>query len=157
MLYTAAQPFTPHEYAQNITRLRPSGIITASPAIAEAAFDFYDAPALELPRAQLRGVTRVYQVCGHSMDDGSEHAIRDGEHVLVDTADIYTRYGGVYAYSCPENAVIAKRLGLHKGVRALLSDNPEYPPITRYRLEGIVPLGRIYAVYVAPGITRGVK
>ncbi|PYE51032.1 S24/S26 family peptidase [Deinococcus yavapaiensis] len=93
---------------------------------------------------------------GEHAGDGSDDAIRHGDYVLVATQDLTTVYGAVYAFSCSNGATIVKRLGLYRGNRALLSDNPKHKPITRYGLEGIVMLGRVYGVYVAPGQVRWV-
>lgn len=145
----------PSRSVESVIACRVSGIINASATYYEP--DFEPGDTILLPRSGIRHGTHVYRVSGSSMDDGSDTAIRHGDHVLVATRDHTTVYGAVFAYSCPTGAIMVKRPGLYRGQRALLSDNTEHPPIMRAHLEGIVPLGRVYAVYVAPGQIRWVR
>ncbi|WP_169736997.1 LexA family protein [Deinococcus pimensis] len=121
------------------------GVVSAGTPSGPSGFDRTDRLYLPIPRELDRPGLEIYQVTGHSMDDGTERGIRDGEYVLVDRHDLFTRYDKVYAWIDPWNELIAKRLGLYHGRRALLSNNRDYDPITNIRDYRM--LGRIYAVY----------
>lgn len=137
-------PATPPRSAQDRTHAVIYGVITAGVPHAEAA-PFAREERIFIPPHFRRPGIAAYRVAGNSMDDGTPDSIHDGEHVLVDTHDISTSYGRVYAVRTAWGEVIAKRLGLYHGRRALLSDNPDVAPIVE--LAEYMIIGRLYAVH----------
>nr|WP_232337673.1 S24 family peptidase [Deinococcus arboris] len=99
-------------------------------------------PTLVLTPTQYRPHARAMLVIGHSMDDGSEQAIRHGDIVLVDPRIL----GSVYHNTrntviSTRNGYIVKERGLVNGKHLLVSRNPDYPPIKfdpEWRMEGVV-------------------
>ena len=67
----------------------------------------------------------IVRVRGDSMEPG----LRDGDHILVDTADRHPGpRGGIFVVRI-DGAVMVKRVALHAGVPRARSDNPLAPPL----------------------------
>ena len=98
---------------------------------------------LTVPRAYRRSGMFAFAVTGNSMTTPCGTGLPHGAYVLVDTHDLITQSGHVYAFCVPGGDYVAKRLRLHRGRPAMYSDNPDYPPVA------ITPdvrrVGRIYA------------
>lgn len=144
----------PAHSAHSYTPVFVYGVITAGrPGV--GASPFTRAERIYIPPQLRRGGLAAYRVSGHSMDDGTPESIDEDEYVLVDTHDISTSYGRVYAVRTASGDVIVKRLQLHKGRRALISDNKTIKPITD--LQDYEILGRVYAVYEGPDQFRFIR
>ncbi len=146
----SCNPLVANNYAQNTRQLTLSGILQASPPDApndDGMESEEDDALITLLPVQYRPRARAMRVIGHSMDDGSDKAIRHGDIVLVDPQITYSIYHNTRnTVIATQNGYIVKERGMHRGRHLLLSRNPNYPPIRcdpNWRLVGVV-----YAVYL---------
>lgn len=99
-----------------------------------------------LVRADFYHPDYIYvRVQGHSMDDQSEHAIRDGETVVIDPTDREVRYGRVYMWQLPS---VGPTLKIFDGDH-LSSLNPEFKPFIPE--DGTRPFGRVVGILLSSG------
>ncbi|ADV68469.1 S24 family peptidase [Deinococcus maricopensis] len=98
---------------------------------------------LTVPRAYRRPGMFAFAVTGDSMTAPGGAGLPHGAYVLVDTHDLITQTGHVYAFCLPGGEYVAKRLRLHRGRPAMYSDNPTYPPAPL--TPDVRRVGRIYA------------
>lgn len=99
---------------------------------------------LTVPAAFRRFGMFILHVTGDSMTLPDGTGIMDGALVLVDPRDVLSNYGHVYAFRNADGTFAVKRLNLHQGRPAMLSDNAQLPPV---QLTGSVQnIGRVYAV-----------
>lgn len=146
MPYAPSGIALPRHYVGNTRTLILSGVLQASVPDAPVDDDglvFEGAPPpLILTPTQYRPGARAMLVIGHSMDDGTEHAISHGDIVLVDPHILGSIYHNTRntVIGTP-NGYIVKERGLVNGKHLLVSRNPNYPPIKLHpdwRMEGVV-------------------
>ncbi|GEM47176.1 LexA family protein [Deinococcus cellulosilyticus] len=89
------------------------------------------------------------KVAGHSMDDGSDHAIKDGDIVVINTADRDARVGKIYMWEHPSVGPCLKKLDHIDGELMLTSLNPAHKPFVPE--DGSRPLGRFVGVLQPAG------
>lgn len=66
-----------------------------------------------------------------------------------------TRYDGVYAFQDAWGAYSVKRLNIHRGRRALLTNNTVFAPITH--LHGYRMIDRVYAIRAGDNKFRWIR
>ncbi|WP_051935337.1 S24 family peptidase [Deinococcus sp. YIM 77859] len=85
----------------------------------------------------------VFQVDGNSMTLPDGSGLPHGSFLLVDSHDVISQEGHVYAFRLADGSLVAKRLRLRAGRPAMYSDNPSYSPIVLDR--EVRRCGRVYA------------
>lgn len=106
-----------------------------TPLYAESEYDYVDFPVTEIPEGADFGV----RISGESM----QPTIENGSIVFVEkTLDLQSGEIGVFMLG---DSAVCKRLRLNAQGRvvALQSDNPDYPSITGYDLEGFRVVGKV--------------
>lgn len=99
---------------------------------------------LTVPVAFRRFGMFILHVSGDSMTLPDGTGIPDGALVLVDPRDILSNYGHVYAFRHADGSFAVKRLNLHQGRPAMLSDNAQLVPVPL--TSSVRNIGRVYAV-----------
>lgn len=127
-------------YVHNIRRVAVFGVAQASPSTYPVDdFELDPSPEVLLTASQYHPGAQAYQVFGHSMSPEIEH----GDIVLVNPHDgFHPRRPCLF--KTPNGHVIKMR-GLHKGKHALLSLNPDVPPVLAQG--DFIACGCVYAVY----------
>jgi len=147
--------------ANQMTYLRLTAYVAATPPTApQDDSTLWETPLYAVPSISLRGNTLLMQVVGNSMDDGTPQCIPHGSLVMVDTQDMefhQMRRGYVYVFVAPDGATVAKKYDLHRGKYALISLNPDVPPIVDFRRAGYEPVGLLYAVRESEAVIRFIR
>ncbi|MFC6660045.1 S24 family peptidase [Deinococcus multiflagellatus] len=88
----------------------------------------------------------AFQISGDSMTLPDGTGLVQGAWVLVDSHDLFTSDGHVFAFRMPDGSLVAKRYRLLGGRPGMYSDNVAYAP---QRLNAdIRNQGRVYAYSV---------
>ena len=147
--------YLPKAQPERVRVLQISGYVQASEPLAPVDDDGMEwvpqADAITILASQYRPGALAMKVSGHSMDDGSDLAIRHNDVVLVDPGITFSPHhnNAATVYST-DNGYIVKVRGLYRGRHCLLSRNSDYGPI--YDQSGFRIVGSVYARY--EGIKR---
>lgn len=141
--------YLPKKQSERVRVLHITGYVQASEPMAPADDGMEwipQADAITLLAAQYRPGALAMKVTGHSMDDGSERAIRHGDVVLVDPNLTFSvHHNNAATIYATQNGYIVKERGLFQGRHCLLSRNPNYGPI--FEQAGFRMVGSVYARY----------